>query len=241
MKSVLISFCLLIVLSNPLFGHKWCTSPMICPICNDTINFKVYMSYSTNGCFMDLEKKSIANLYEEKIKTCHTCLYSGYITDFDTFSKTTIRDSLKETNLLDSIKVITSKYIGKNIDNTLGYEIAAEIKMLNDFKNEDIANIYLISSYFLRNDSLQIERRKNMQRNTIYYFSKAIERREYELSEIATIYYLIGDLNRRLGEFEKAVEFFDFALNEKNIQDWLKDFAIKQRKLAINNDDNNNI
>lgn len=232
MKRFLLIFGLVLCFNNT-FGHTGYSDTLKCPVCSNSVVFQLTMSMTTFGGYLDFQKKgAIGYYYEEMINSCHTCYFSGYHSDFDT----TYRESY-----IDSVKIVTEKYKGKSIDDALECEIAAEIKMLTRYEYDAIATIYLDASYFLRFDSLQTERRIGFQLKTAELLSKAIENNEYEKDAIATINYLMGEMYRRAGQFDKAVLYFDLAINDKKKQDWIKDVATKQKILAKNEDDNNGI
>jgi hypothetical protein len=46
---------------------------------------------------------------------------------------------------------------------------------------------------------------------------------------------------RRIGEFDKAIQYYDFALNDPNKKDWLLEVASEQKKLALAKNDDNSI
>lgn len=233
MKKYILLLSFIVTLCTSVYSHTGYPDTVICPICNDTVVFHLTMSMTSFDGYLDFQKRgAIGYYYEEMINSCHSCYFSGYVSDFDTtYSK----------SYIDSIKTVTSKHKGKTIDNPLECEIAAEIKTLTDSSFDHISNIYLIASYFLRTDSLQIERRKELQLKTVKYLEKALANDEYAKDLIATINYLIGEMYRRTSNFDKAIYHYDLAIKDKKRQDWVKDIAIKQKELAIKEDDNNDI
>lgn len=220
-------------LFSPSYSHTGGPEKVQCPVCKDSVVFHMTYSMTTFGSFMDFQQYgAIGYYYEEMINACKNCYYSGYFSDFDT----TFTQSY-----IDSVNLVTRDFVGKVIDETLECEIAAEIKMLKPDKYDIISNIYLISSYFLKGDSTQISRRKLMQQKAINHLFKALENDEYNKDVVATVHYLIGELYRRMGDFENAITYFDFAIKNKKKQDWVKDIAKQQKELALKNDDDNSI
>jgi tetratricopeptide (TPR) repeat protein len=124
----------------------------------------------------------------------------------------------------------------------LEHEIAVEIHQYFKRDNNDIANLYLVASYFLKGDSLQTAKRKELQLNCATYLQKAIQVKEYtNVETYAKVNYLIGEMYRRIGEFDKAIQYYDFALNDPNKKDWLLEVASEQKKLALAKNDDNSI
>lgn len=233
MNKYFMIFGLLLSLNNSIFGHTGYPDTLKCPVCGDKVVFNITMSMSTFGGYLDFQKQgAIGYYYEEIINSCHTCYFSGYRSDFDT----TFSDAY-----IDSVNKVTEKYKGKTIDDVLECEVAAEIKMLRKYKYDQIASIYLVASYFLRNDSMQTEKRKKLQIKTAEFLIKALENNEYKVDAKATINYLIAEMYRRTGAFDKAVLYYDLAVKDKNKQDWIEELAKKQKELAKKEDENNDI
>ncbi len=232
MKKDLLILGLLFSLNSMTYGHIVSLDTISCPVCGDSVVFFVTRSMMGYVGYKDFQKDVVISYYEDMINSCSNCYYSGYYSDFDTTFT---------TSFIDSIKAVANNHKDKKLDNVLECEIAADIKMLSKFKYDEIANIYLVASYLLRNDSAQIKRRKELQIKTADFFIQALNNKEYEKDVIATINYLIGEMYRRTGNFNKAVLHYDLAIKDKNKQDWVKNVAIKQKKLAIKKDENNQI
>lgn len=243
MRTYLLFFVLLFNSGTKLFGHTGYADTVKCPMCSSAVVFHKTMSMTTFGSYMDFQKRgAIGHYYEEMINSCYECKFSGFYSDFNkTYSDTFIRT----TNM------ITEKFFGLNLDDAFECEIAAEIKIMNHYPNDQIANAYLISTYLLRTDSLQTDRRKRLQNKTAEFLLKALEVQEYEKEELPSVYYLIGEMYRRTGNFEKAILYFDLALTDeenhkkkkrkKNDSYSIKSAAVKQKQLAILNDSNNQV
>ena len=231
-KSILILFGL--ITFNLSFGHTCETEEVKCPIDKTTVEFCVTMSMTTFGSYYDFQEQgAIGNHYEELINCCPKCHYSGYISDFDT----TFTKERKE-----EIKQFLSKYDSIKIDEAMECKIAGELKEYLNNSNDDILNYYLIGSYLVRFDSTRISFRKELQYKTKIFLVRAIENNEYnDFSKIATINYLIAEMCRRTGEFKKAVLYYEKAINDPNKKDWVEEVAIRQKNLAIKEDDDNGI
>ena len=48
-------------------------------------------------------------------------------------------------------------------------------------------------------------------------------------------------MERRIGNFDEAVKYYDFAINDANKKEWVEAVAKEQKELAIKKDDNNKI
>ncbi|WP_197276078.1 DUF2225 domain-containing protein [Mangrovimonas sp. TPBH4] len=233
MKTIL-TFIGTILLANSIYGHTCSTKEVKCPIDKEKVEFCVTMSMTTFGTLYDFQKQgAIGNHYEELINACPKCHYSGYVSDFDTtFSK----------ERQEEIKGFLSQYDDMLIDDSKECLIAGELKEFLEETNDEISNCYLIGSYLLRLDSTSIDLRIDFQNKTKKYLIQALEQNEYEdSSTIATINYLIGEMCRRTKHFQDAVTYYEKAINDINKKDWVEEVAIKQKELAIEKDDNNEI
>lgn len=220
--------------SSLSYGHTSFPKTVKCPIDKKKFTIQVTGSYTTFGSYKDFQKSgAIGDLYESYVNACPKCHFSGCESDFDT----TYSDTTK-----DAILKILAPYENSIMTDVLENEIAAQIYKYFKRDNDEIADLYLYASYYLKRDTSQIAKRKEMQLNCAVYLTKAIEAKEYDKAETyATINYLIGELYRRVGEFEAAIIFFDKAINDQNKKDWILDLATKQKELAIKRDEDNSI
>jgi len=230
-KSFLITLGVISTLS--LHAHTCYPDTVYCPVDSHKVVFCVTMSMTTFGSYYDFQKKgALGNHYEELINGCPNCHYCGYLRDF----KTSFSRERK-----DSVLSILEKYKNLELTDAIECEITAAVRLASGGKYDEIADIYLLGSYLLRKDKNNIGKRKQMQLLSCEYFQKAIDDNEYKNEEVATINYLIGDLYRRVGDFEKATLYFDKSLSDKNKKDWLEKIIKEQKELVSKRDDNNDI
>lgn len=231
-RQIILIFSL--IFSAVAYGHTSYPQKIKCPIDGKKFTIWVTGSYTTFNTLKDFQKQgAIGHMYETLVNACPKCHYSGYKSDFDTvFSKSTKQEILK----------ILEPFKSSKLNDVLENEIAAKIYQYLNRDNDAIANLYLVASYLIKEDSAQIDKRKELQSNCASYFIKAIDAKEYnEDYSYATINYLIGELNRRIGDFQAAVTYFDKAIEDPNKRDWILDVAIKQKELAIANNDDNSL
>ena len=48
-------------------------------------------------------------------------------------------------------------------------------------------------------------------------------------------------MERRIGNFDEAIKYYDLAINDTNKKDWVEAAAKEQKELAIKKDQNNQI
>lgn len=234
MKKIFLILAILLMGLNVANAHTCQDETVKCPIDGNNVTFCVTMSMSTFGSFKDFQKKgAIGKHYEESINTCSKCHFSGYIDDF----KTTISEEEKI-----KIKGYLTKFDNAKIDDAKQCLIAGEIKDLLKKSNNEIAFCYIIGSYLLRNNDKQIEFRKELQSKAKDYLISALDKNEYDDKSVnANINYLIAEMERRIGNFDEAIRFYDLAINDSNKKDWVEGVAKEQKELAIKKDENNKI
>ena len=232
-KIILISTILLIGV-NFANAHTSTRVVVLCPIDGQRVVFNVTMSMSSFGSFKDFQRTgAVGDHYEELINTCPTCHFSGYVDDF----KAEINEEEKI-----KIKEYLTSFDGVKIGQAERFLIAAEIKDLQNKSKNEIAFCYLTGSYLLRWNDEKVELRKELQSKAKDNLISALENNEYEdKTEIASINYLIAEMERRIGNFDEALKYYDLAINDPNKADWLEKIAIEQKELAIKKDDNNQI
>jgi hypothetical protein len=81
------------------------------------------------------------------------------------FTKTTKQEILE----------ILEPYKNSKMTDVLENEIAIKIHQYFNRDNADSANLYFVASYFLKADSAQTSKRKELQLNCATFLSKAIE------------------------------------------------------------------
>lgn len=234
MKKLILVILILLIGQNFANAHTCENETVKCPIDGKDVTFCVTMSMTTFGSFKDFQKQgAIGEHYEELINTCPTCHFSGYIDNF--------KDKISEEDKI-KIKEYLTKFDKINIDDSKQCLIAGEIKELQKKSNNEIAFCYITGSYLLRENVNEIELRKELQTKAKDNLISALDKNEYEdKTVIANINYLIAEMERRIGNFDKAIKHYDLAINDPNKKDWVEGVAKEQKELAIKKDENNKI
>ena len=109
-------------------------------------------------------------------------------------------------------------------------------------RSEDVANLFLVGSYILR-DASGAGRitRIGHQRAAAAWFEKALAANELDAAERPAVTYLVGELERRTGDHAAAIRHYDAARALSSAPGWLKKMIDEQRRLALRRDDNNDV
>ncbi len=118
------------------------------------------------------------------------------------------------------------------------YELAARKAVEHGASSEQIADFYLHAAWCARRPSWRRIERRNLQR-AARWFASAVSRGEIDRRELAKTVYLIGELRRRCGDFEGALDWFRRAesvwLTPEQRQ-WLPRAIRRQKGLARRKD-----
>jgi uncharacterized protein (DUF2225 family) len=233
MNSIII-FILILASSSILFPHTCYDKIVKCPIDGEEVNFCVTMSMSVFKTKLDFEKTgAVGTFYKELINSCPKCHFSGFISDFESeYKDSTIK-------LIKDFLSMKEKKLFEDVDECI---TAGEIKLLLEKKFSIVANCYLIGSYLIKFDSTKTKLRKELQLLSASNLEKAISKKEFEEeSEYSNIQFLIGELYRRIGNFEQALKYYFSVQNDPNVDESLKGIIIKQIDLSNKKDDDNSI
>ncbi|MEL1255714.1 tetratricopeptide repeat protein [Flavobacterium sp. DGU38] len=234
MKKLILIVIVLLIGQNLANAHTCENETVKCPIDGKDVTFCVTMSMTTFGSFKDFQKQgAIGEHYEELINTCPKCHFSGYIDDF--------KERISEEDKI-KIKEYLTKFDKIKIDDARQCLIAGEIKEFQKKSNKEIAFCYVTGSYLLRENGKQIEFRKELQSKAKDNLISALDKNEYDdKTVIANINYLVAEMERRIGNFDEAIKYYDLAINDPNKKDWVEEVAKEQKELAIKKDENNKI
>lgn len=234
MKKHILLAIILLTGVNFTNAHTCSKEVVECPIDGKKVTFCVTMSMTTFGSFKDFQQKgAIGDHYEELINSCPKCHFSGYIDDFK------VKLSPEEKS---KILAFLNKFNTLKIGEAQQCLIAAEIAEFQNKPKNDIASTYMIGSYLLRENKNEAEFRKELQLKTKNNLIAALANNEYEdKTIIPNINYLIAEMDRRIGNFDEAIKYYDLAINDANKKEWVEPVAKEQKELALKKDDNNEI
>jgi len=100
-----------------------------------------------------------------------------------------------------------------------------------------VANCYLRAGWCARIEGRK-EEEQVMLTKAAQWFTEALEEGSVDVRQRAVIAYLIGELHRRCGRFDEALEFFERAKRESP-KEWLSSVIERQAGLARAHDSSN--
>jgi len=189
---------------------------VICKKCERYISTYWLVSTNTGG-------NQHTDLYQENIGTqaihymltvCPSCQFVDYSDEFEVFKKYLFFMG-GDNETTEEINSLMNKY-----PPTRRYIMLAERLEKENAPKINIADCYLKASWSERmaktgfwffktrkKESRELE--KSCQEKTVKYFSQALM--DQEVEETADVFYLIGELYRRIGDFRSAIEYFEKA------------------------------
>ncbi len=118
------------------------------------------------------------------------------------------------------------------------YELAARKAREQGGTSDQIADLYLHAAWCARRPSRRSIERRNQERAARWFIS-AVSRDEINRRELASTVYLIGELHRRSGDFEAALDWFRRAESIRlspEQKTWLPSLIRSQKRLARRRD-----
>ncbi|HEY3422573.1 MAG TPA: DUF2225 domain-containing protein [Methanocellaceae archaeon] len=174
-----------------------------CPLCGNMFESKVITSTNTLGPFH-------SDFYREAqgeqpicyfVQTCTNCGYSGYEGDFEPQNFSTQFRRAMADNVTPEVK-------GRMFEVHGNFYLAALCAEWRGAPPQTLARIYHMGAWCsrVRNDR---EKENFYMGKAVEYFERALVSGQASMDQRAMFTYLIGDLYRRIGNEEKAKEWYE--------------------------------
>lgn len=224
---------------------------LLCPVCNRHINAKTLKSGKVRLERTELDLRPVYNGFEPSLYDVIVCNLCGYSSLNRTFKKITPKqiEMVREK--------ISCRYRGTKYPDIYTYEIGIErfkLALLNTIvvngKNSEKAYLCLKIAWLYRGwaeELLEEEEKdekkiKECNKFEMEFISKAFEGFDKAIHEErfptmgfdeSTMEYLLGELARKLGEYETAQRHISRVLSNRNANPRLKDKARDVKELII--------
>lgn len=208
---------------------------LVCPVCGNKFLIKAIKKSSNKILKRESDfyvHYSIINPYFYEVYLCNHCGYAALSSDFL---------KIKPSQVPLVREKVTPKWQGKSYPEIYNVKIAIErykLALLNYFYLEDVASkkamtcLRIAWMYRLLKDNI----------NEVTFLKQAIQGFEhayteekfplYEMDEFTAL-YLLGELNRRIGDDDKALSWFGKVITSFNANQKVKDKARDQRDLIV--------
>ncbi len=180
-----------------------------CWVCGERFEREEPRAYAVTGRGSDLCPKPVGfNPLPLLLHTCPTC---GFTADGRGFDPSQSDSQVREWVLAGGLARVTE---GMPDTDYARYEVAA----LCHVRRRDPSPLQLAEYYLAASWLAQLEEAAEMirdyQEKAAQYLEQALLAGELEDKERAVMTYLVGELRRRVGEFEAALKLFDEAAIE---------------------------
>jgi Uncharacterized protein conserved in bacteria len=213
-----------------------------CPVCESVFKAKSVKTSSYRVIKQDSDlfiNYALINPYFYDVWVCNSCGYSAMKNDFNKIRNFQM-DAIKQK--------ITSKWSGKNYPDVYDINIAIErykLSLLNYFVMEAKSSKKAMNCLKLA----WMYRIMENHANELVFLNQALEGfNEAYFNEDFPIYgmdkftcmYLIGELNRRVGNNSESMSWFSKLITTQGVPQKLKDRARDQKDLIKENEEQNN-
>jgi hypothetical protein len=218
----------------PARAHTASEQELTCPVDGAKLRVSVTRSYTTFGQLRDFAVTgAIGNLYASYVHACPRCHFAGYQQEFEQ----PVSAATKTWQLRQS-----RKWGSPQLGEAQECEAAADRYVFERRRPREIAQLYLVGSYLLRDEQgPQLVKRKEYQRAASLYLLAALAAGDVKVDERGETTYLVAELERRIGLFKDAINHYGAALQERNNPAGLVTWIKEQRLLAEQGDGRNDI
>lgn len=196
----LILVLLLFAWLNPAMATRLSPADFTCIFCGQ--KFTDQRIWSTNVMDRDAEFRPLAMGLDPLPYYVHACPHCGY-------PNTSDQDPLNDREKTGVGKFLTAyrQSHGGKMSPAEKYEVLANICIIRKLPANKIAYAYQRAAW-MADDAHDETAARKFRAATLEYLTKALENREVEakLTPIST--YMAGELNRRLGRFDEALQWF---------------------------------
>lgn len=221
-------------IAAPAHAHMSEEEELTCPVDGTKLKVFVTLSYTTFGQLRDFAVTgAIGNLYASYVHSCPKCHFAGYREEFDEpVSAVTKSWQLGQRK----------KWGSQPLSDAQECEAAADRYVFEKRRPREIAQLYLVGSYILRDgQSTLMAKRKQYQRAASLYLLAALAAGDVETDQRGGVTYLVAELERRIGLHQDAISHFGAALRERSTPAGIVTWIEEQRALAERGDSRNDI
>ncbi|MGD9519730.1 MAG: DUF2225 domain-containing protein [Armatimonadota bacterium] len=209
------------------------TIRLTCPVCATVFTSQAIGSSSHSGQDSDFRPHSLGlDPLPHYVHVCPHCCFAAFEGDFGSAEPSVRRAVL--SGAIDADRIIGAEPRGA-LKGSSRYLLAARCYE-NDSRTTTLrqADLYLRASWCARQEG-RSEREREAQTEAVLYFEKALEEGEVEDGQLQVILYLIGELYRRLGFFEMAIEYLNrsSAVQTKDSDPRMEALIGRQREAAL--------
>jgi uncharacterized protein (DUF2225 family) len=216
----------------------WYTKEMTCPMCGTRLCGRDVGGGFAVGQDSDLlVRMKSRHVIQAEIHTCQTCRFSGYVKDFAINSTPELGRRFQQEitpRLIGGPKSPTSATPLPDVQYYWSYLSARYLK-----RPPLKLGLLLLRAYWclrLPPSNRLSEHELNRRKDRYLRACRQYLRQALRGSRNPTLYYLLGEICRRAGEFDAAIDYFDRFLSKDSPANYLKLAASKLKNSALERD-----
>lgn len=215
-------------------GATW-QKVVVCPVCDvefttENVRQDAIRVKGRDTDFMVYYEDINPNLY--LVWVCPKCYYAALKDDFQTLTgkeKKILQDTTSKRFSISKMADFTKER--DEILGILSYELAGFCYGERKSSNEKLASIYLREAWIAREIGDWDVERECLERSATFYKKAFYEDYDLKMAK-SEIMYLIGEINRRLGNYEEAMSYLARVFEDKGAKQKIADLAHDQYYLA---------
>ncbi len=199
---------------------------MKCPACDHGFESKLVTGFKIGDKDPDFCPRYLdGNPLPAFLHVCPECGFIGYESDYR---------HMRDEKVLKRVRELLAGFHwqkGQALGGAERYRRAALIAIYAGKRSAEVADLYLQATWCSRMEGEQDDDQKNARRKAVKYFELALAAEEFGADDLAVVHYLLGELNRRLGNDKAALEHFAKLDALDKVEPWLKEWRDRQKAL----------
>lgn len=197
-----------------------------CPCCRHEFETRLVTGFRIGEKEPDFCPRYLdGNPLPDFLHVCPECGFIGFEADYR---------SLNDEQKIKRVNTLLAGFHwqkGQQLGGAERYRRAALIGIYAGKRSAEVADLYLQATWCSRMEGEADDEQKGARRKAVKYFELALAAEEFSPDDLPVVNYLLGELNRRLGENKKALKYFDAMDKLGKVDPWLIEWRDKQKAL----------
>lgn len=203
---------------------KTAPTSLTCPSCGQKFSSSLVVDFEAAAKDSDFCPLYVGdNPLPNMLHLCPSCGFIGFQADFAPIPS----DELRQ-NLHTAIAGFGYQK-DESIDGAERYRRAAVFALYLGKSNVEIAELYLQATWCSRLAGEPDEMQARARKKAIDYFERALAAEEFGPDDQPVAHYLLGELNRRVGDEAEAIRYFDSVEEFPKVDPLIRELRDEQR------------
>jgi uncharacterized protein len=182
--------------------------PFECAFCGKVFQDDIAVGSNTSSA-QDTDFRTHSKGVQAIPHYVHTCPFCGFTDDLH-------EEELQHEERERILEYLSTRSLGQGLgglSSTQKYELLANLFIIRNRPSMEIAQVYMKAAWMAEDES-NLELGNRFRECAKDFLVRALETHEVERETAPVITYLVGELNRRLGKFNEAAEWFSRVRSE---------------------------